>query len=664
MDCSWAISVVGMERLAVVFENSIQVYLKDVSDWVSIAQIDFKFQIHSASWIFNNYSLLVSTDEGLVISRIDIGNERIADILRRKIESFPGYHLKTLTALINAGRWTNVRHNLLTLYIYTKIAVERGQDTVTIPINLWATLADKSEHVPNTGIQDLFLDAVDSGVVFKQDFGVTHLQYLLEHVPSMRIEALNEKDQSDLLLFAQAFLDTDQHRKSMDDNGIRYLILAKMSLRNSMDASPRDSAWAYYSESHDYLLSTINQYADQRMVWSIAKSLSMGWWIRNPETLRRQIELMARNQFLSKDGVKDPTLCALFQLALRKKNVLVGLWKISSLHPEQTIMLKFLSNDFEQERWQNAALKNAFALLGKQRFEYAASFFLLAGKLQDAVSVCIKQLNDPQLALVICRLYEGENGPVFQNLVVQTLIPLAESKQDRWSLSILYTLIKDREQAFYCLSKSIPSSVIEDPSLVVLYQYLQNHYKSLIMAVRPALNPTEEHEFILQCAASYDSVGCTALAIKLIKDYRLEYMDGIDRAVKGDEERLLLDLNNGPAPKFESELNKESICAPVNNQTLDWGVLPIDNEVSLSTGIDWGEMGTTFASEKLDFDEIEIEAEVDFDFSDQEILKTTEKNDQNMKVEDGEYKLMELERTQVRLFHKMLVIKLIQVTER
>ena len=31
-------------------------------------------------------------------------------------------------------------------------------------------------------------------------------------------------------------------------------------------------------------------------------------------------------------------------------------------------MLKFLSNDFDQERWKVAALKNAYALLSKQRY--------------------------------------------------------------------------------------------------------------------------------------------------------------------------------------------------------------------------------------------------------------------------------------------------------
>lgn len=50
-------------------------------------------------------------------------------------------------------------------------------------------------------------------------------------------------------------------------------------------------------------------------------------------------------------------------------------------------MTHFFANDFKEERWRKAALKNAYALLGKQRFEHAAAFFLLAGNLKDAVEV-------------------------------------------------------------------------------------------------------------------------------------------------------------------------------------------------------------------------------------------------------------------------------------
>ena len=36
-------------------------------------------------------------------------------------------------------------------------------------------------------------------------------------------------------------------------------------------------------------------------------------------------------------------------------------------------------------------MKNAYSLLGMQRFEHAAAFFLLAGALWDAVQVCYHQ---------------------------------------------------------------------------------------------------------------------------------------------------------------------------------------------------------------------------------------------------------------------------------
>ena len=71
-------------------------------------------------------------------------------------------------------------------------------------------------------------------------------------------------------------------------------------------------------------------------------------------------------------------------------------------------MTAFFSNDFSQDRWRNAALKNAFALLGKQRFLHAAAFFLLSGSLKDALDICIDKLDDLQLAMTIARLYEGE----------------------------------------------------------------------------------------------------------------------------------------------------------------------------------------------------------------------------------------------------------------
>ena len=52
-------------------------------------------------------------------------------------------------------------------------------------------------------------------------------------------------------------------------------------------------------------------------------------------------------------------------------------------------MMEFFRNNFAEDRWRRAALKNAFALLGRQRFVHAAAFFLLAGALRDAIEVGI-----------------------------------------------------------------------------------------------------------------------------------------------------------------------------------------------------------------------------------------------------------------------------------
>lgn len=89
------------------------------------------------------------------------------------------------------------------------------------------------------------------------------------------------------------------------------------------------------------------------------------------------MEIIARNEYMA-GGNRDPTACSLFYFALGKVKLVHGLWRQAAWHKEQTIMLKFLANDFTQPRWKTAALKNAYALLGKQRFGwymYAVTIF-------------------------------------------------------------------------------------------------------------------------------------------------------------------------------------------------------------------------------------------------------------------------------------------------
>jgi hypothetical protein len=142
-------------------------------------------------------------------------------------------------------------------------------------------------------------------------------------------------------------------------------------------------------------------------------------------------------------------------------------------------MLKFLSNDFTQERWKGAALKNAYALLSKQRYrkswylallglftpahtyhwttEYAAAFFMLAGQPRDAIRICLRQMNDLEMAIMLARIadYRTEHpgdyaptlleldkqdeprpvpvcGEMLREVIETTVLPDARKAGDRW----------------------------------------------------------------------------------------------------------------------------------------------------------------------------------------------------------------------------------------
>lgn len=174
--------------------------------------------------------------------------------------------------------------------------------------------------------------------------------------------------------------------------------------------------------------------------------------------------MVARYEY-TKSEERNPIDCSLFYLALRKKNILQGLWRMAHWNREQSATQKLLANDFREPRWQTAALKNAYALLGKRRFgkfpmvpfandtlssqntEYAATFFLLADHLRDAVHVCLNQVGDLQLAIAITRAYEGDDGPVLKEILETRVLPEAATDGNRWMASWAFWMLGRRDMA-------------------------------------------------------------------------------------------------------------------------------------------------------------------------------------------------------------------------
>lgn len=209
---------------------------------------------------------------------------------------------------------------------------------------------------------------------------------------------------------------------SLDDCGLRYLLNMRQHVyllkclplmqrknlqRNGLGL--HNIIWAFHSETQEELVQLILS-SGNKIVWSELRELGVGYWVRTNTLLRKIIEKLAKVAFKAKN---DPLDASLYYLAMKKKNLVWGLYR--SIQDKK--MTDFFAHDFTEEKWRKAALKNAYVLMGKQRFEHAVSFFLLAGALWDAVEICLNKLEDLQLAMIIIRLYEG--GEI--DLVPETL---------------------------------------------------------------------------------------------------------------------------------------------------------------------------------------------------------------------------------------------------
>lgn len=86
--------------------------------------------------------------------------------------------------------------------------------------------------------------------------------------------------------------------------------------------------------------------------------------------------------------------------------------------------------------------------LTEKILEYAAAFFILGGSLKDAVNVCLRHLDDVQLAVALARVIEGrDDGPVLYSVLYENIIPLAFKKGNRWLGSWAFWLLNRRDLA-------------------------------------------------------------------------------------------------------------------------------------------------------------------------------------------------------------------------
>jgi hypothetical protein len=290
---------------------------------------------------------------------------------------------------------------------------------------------------------------------------------------------------------------------------------------------------------------------------------------------------------------RDPIACSLFYLTLNKKNVLLGLWKLATTHPEQPMMVKFLANNFQEERWQKAALKNAFVLLGKQRFEYACAFFLLGNSPKDAINVCIKNLQDYQLAIVIARVYEGDDSQLLRSVLKDSIIPEARSSGDRFLLSMCFSILKDKSMALECLLEvNDQKNQMEnwDPAYLVLYRALSSQYQKIRYPITVSVE--QEYEFMIHTVGVYEKLGCPGLALFILESTKMDLNHFVKEEKQSDTKTNVAEVLDWGEPISKPiEVTYE---ATKQNNTFDWSE-PISKSVvedydtfKKENAFDWG----------------------------------------------------------------------------
>lgn len=403
-----------------------------------------------------------------------------------------------------------------------------------------------------------------------QSFSSAVLDLLIEKITRVSLPLLTRHQQVTLTNVVNIVSSLSELVTSVDENGLKFLYGFKLFQSSTKQSSLtiRDISWAMHSDQKELLFSHVDAYYQHRLTWEQFKKVGLVYWI-DKNRLNSLVETIARNEF---GDTRDPSgRTSLLFLAIKKKQVLLGLWKVAS-HPEREKVLKFMSNNFTEERWRTAAQKNAFVLLGKHRYMDASYFFLLAGKVKDCCITLCNKLEEVELALAVAKV--NEDREALMHIIESFVLPKAISMGDRWMTSWAFWEMRLKEISIQALIKS-PHLVVlqnvekfsevfqrnmkyiefsfeassflrDDPLLAVLFRKLRsskiNYLKGSL-----SVSPMEEFDFVLKVSQIYSKMGCDYLAVLLLRGWEfLDYGIKKEKHVRQDAKDLFLEFSVVP----------------------------------------------------------------------------------------------------------------------
>ena len=406
-------------------------------------------------------------------------------------------------------------------------------------------------------------------------FTKEHTAALRERLESLRLPWLTLREQKSLSDLCAIVAEVSSYAHSADIFGLLYLTSLHFStLTASSDyaqpSSYRSTVYALLSTSQDMLLSSTIS-AHSSFPWPTARSCHSPLWLSDRPALLEHFETIARAEY-TKSEDRDPIDCSLFYLALRKKQVLQGLWRMAHGHKERAATLRMLAQDFSTGRWKSAALKNAYALLGKRRPQYAAAWFLLAGEGKSAANVIAgDEMKDLELAIAVARVFDGDDGQTLKGLIEERLLPKAVQEGDVWMAVYGLLMLKRDDLALQAcvlpLRDVVPNAQDtnaplgakmwwkQEPSILTVYAHRRDSWmKNQANRSQPyPISAAQEKDAVKGIVRLYMRMGCGRLALNLLREWAFTHITVAPKRASEQERPQVLNNGNSSSEKTPKE---------------------------------------------------------------------------------------------------------------